>query len=111
MMTATDVMAVERAHVLQVYRRAPVVFERGRGCRLFDADGRGYLDLISGVGVAALGHAHPRLAAALAEQASTLIQTSNLFFHPLQGEVATRLAALTGLPSSATAEPRPSRPV
>jgi predicted acetylornithine/succinylornithine family transaminase len=98
MMTATDVMAVERAHVLQVYRRAPVVFERGRGCRLFDADGRGYLDLISGVGVAALGHAHPRLAAALAEQASTLIQTSNLFFHPLQGEVATRLAALTGLP-------------
>jgi acetylornithine/N-succinyldiaminopimelate aminotransferase len=96
--TATNVMAVESEHVLQVYRRAPVVFERGRGCRLFDAEGREYLDLISGVGVASLGHAHPRLAAAIAEQASTLLHTSNLFFHPLQGEVAARLATLTGLP-------------
>ena len=98
MTTATNVMAVEREHVLQVYRRAPVVFDRGRGCRLFDADGRGYLDFISGVGVASLGHAHPRLAAALSEQASTLMHTSNLFYHPLQGEVASRLAALSGLP-------------
>jgi acetylornithine/succinyldiaminopimelate/putrescine aminotransferase len=61
MTTATNVMALETDHVLQVYRRGPVVFERGRGCRLFDADGRSYLDLVSGVGVAALGHAHPRL--------------------------------------------------
>jgi predicted acetylornithine/succinylornithine family transaminase len=98
MNTATNVMAVESEHLLQVYRRSPVVFERGRGCRLFDADGRGYLDLIAGVGVASLGHAHPRLAAALAEQASTLLHTSNLFFHPLQGEVASKLAALSGLP-------------
>jgi predicted acetylornithine/succinylornithine family transaminase len=91
-------MAVEAEHLLQVYRRGRVVIERGRGCRLFDADGRSYLDLISGVGVAALGHAHPRLAAAIADQASTLLHTSNLFFHPLQGEVASRLAALSGLP-------------
>jgi acetylornithine/N-succinyldiaminopimelate aminotransferase len=98
MTTTTDVIAIEAAHVLQVYRRGPVVFERGRGCRLFDAVGRGYLDLISGVGVAALGHAHPRLAAALAEQASTLLHTSNLYFHPLQGELAARLASLSGLP-------------
>lgn len=98
MTTATDVIAVEKAHVLQVYRRGTVVFQRGRGCRLFDADGRAYLDLISGVGVAALGHAHPRLAAALAEQAQQLVHTSNLFFHPLQGEVAARLSALSGLP-------------
>jgi acetylornithine/N-succinyldiaminopimelate aminotransferase len=97
--TATNnVMSVETEHVLQVYKRNPVVFERGRGCYLYDAAGRGYLDLISGVGVAALGHAHPRLAAAIAEQASTLIHTSNLFFHPLQGELATRLAAISGLP-------------
>jgi predicted acetylornithine/succinylornithine family transaminase len=93
-----NVMAVEAEHLLQVYRRGRVVIERGRGCRLFDSDGRSYLDLISGVGVAALGHAHPRLAAAIADQASTLLHTSNLFFHPLQGEVATRLAALSGLP-------------
>jgi predicted acetylornithine/succinylornithine family transaminase len=97
--TATNnVMSVETEHVLQVYKRNPVVFERGRGCYLYDAAGRGYLDLISGVGVAALGHAHPRLATAIAEQASTLIHTSNLFFHPLQGELATRLAAISGLP-------------
>lgn len=98
MTTATNVMAVETEHVLQVYRRDSVVFERGRGCRLVDSDGRSYLDLISGVGVASLGHAHPRLAAALADQSATLLHTSNLFFHPLQGEVASRLASLSGLP-------------
>jgi len=94
----TNVMALETEHVLQVYKRNPVVFERGRGCRLFDGEGRGYLDLVSGVGVAALGHANPRLAAAIADQAATLIHTSNLYFHPLQGEVATRLSDLSGLP-------------
>src|SRR5262245_16362520 len=99
MTTATsNVMALETEHVLQVYKRNPVVFERGRGCYLFDGEGRGYLDLISGVGVAALGHANPRLAAALADQAATLLHTSNLYFHPLQGELATRLSDLSGLP-------------
>lgn len=98
MPTATDVIALESGHVLQVYRRGAVVFERGAGCRLFDASGRSYLDLISGVGVSSLGHAHPRLAEALASQARELIHTSNLFFHPLQGEVAARLAQLSGLP-------------
>ena len=98
MTTATDVISVEKEHLLQIYRRSSVVFERGRGCRLFDADGRSYLDLLSGIGVAALGHAHPRLAAALADQAQQLLHTSNLFFHPLQGELASRLAELSGLP-------------
>ena len=98
MTTATDIISVEKEHVLQVYRRSPVVFERGHGCRLFDADGRSYLDLVSGIGVAALGHAHPRLAAAIADQAQKLVHTSNLFFHPLQGELAARLADLSGLP-------------
>jgi predicted acetylornithine/succinylornithine family transaminase len=74
-----------------------VVFQHGRGCRLFDAEGRSYLDLISGVGVAALGHAHPRLAAAISAQAQELVHTSNLFFHPLQGELAARLSNLSGL--------------
>ncbi len=54
--------------------------------------------MISGVGVAALGHANPRLAAAIADQATTLLHTSNLFFHPLQGELAARLSDLSGLP-------------
>jgi acetylornithine/N-succinyldiaminopimelate aminotransferase len=99
MTTATsNVVALETEHILQVYKRNPVVFERGRGCYLFDADGRGYFDLLSGIGVAALGHANPRLAAALADQAATLVHTSNLYFHPLQGEVARRLSDLSGLP-------------
>lgn len=98
MSMVTDVIAVEKEHLLQVYRRGSVVFDRGRGCRLFDTNGRGYLDLISGVGVAALGHAHPKLAAAVGDQAQRLVHTSNLFFHPLQGELASRLASLSGLP-------------
>src|SRR5205814_7654687 len=93
-----DVVGREARHVLQTYRRNPVTFVRGQGVRLYDATGREYLDLLSGIGVAALGHAHPGLARALAEQAHTLIHTSNLFYHPYQGEVAERLAALSGLP-------------
>jgi predicted acetylornithine/succinylornithine family transaminase len=92
-----DVQNLESEHVLQVYRRQPVVFERGEGVRLFDDRGRAYLDFLSGIGVASLGHAHAGLAAALADQAKTLVHTSNLYFHPLQGELAARLARLTGL--------------
>ncbi len=87
----------EAQHILQVYRRTPVVFDRGEGMYLIASGGRRYLDFISGVGVASLGHAHPGLAAAIADQSRTLLHTSNLFFHPLQAEVATRLSTLTGL--------------
>ncbi len=95
---AEAVKAVEAAYVLQNYRRHPVVFVRGSGSRLVDTEGREYLDLLSGIGVASLGHAHPGLANALAAQAGELLHVSNLFFHPLQGEVAERLARLSGLP-------------
>ena len=93
-----DVQALEARHVLQTYRRQPITLVRGKGVRLFDADGREYLDLLSGIGVASLGHAHPGLARAIADQAATLLHTSNLFFHPLQGQLAERLANLSGLP-------------
>src|SRR6187455_2955174 len=96
--TIDDIQALETRHLLQTYRRQPVTFVRGEGVRLFDAEGREYLDLLSGIGVAALGHAHPGLARAIADQAQTLIHTSNLFFHPLQGQLAERLASLSGLP-------------
>src|SRR5205085_11359371 len=76
--TSSDPIALDQQRVLQVYRRSPVVFESGRGCSLFTRDGQRYLDLISGVGVAALGHAHPALARAIADQAATLLHTSNL---------------------------------
>jgi acetylornithine/N-succinyldiaminopimelate aminotransferase len=91
------VREVESRHVVPTYRRAPVVFVRGEGVWLYDVSGREYLDMVSGVGVAALGHAHPGLADALAAQARTLLHCSNLYFHPLQGELASRLAGLSGL--------------
>lgn len=95
---AEDVQSLELRHVLQTYRRQPVTFVRGEGVRLFDSEGRDYLDLLSGIGVASLGHANPRLAQAIADQANTLLHTSNLFYHPLQGQLAERLAQLSGLP-------------
>ncbi|HKT80363.1 MAG TPA: aspartate aminotransferase family protein [Vicinamibacterales bacterium] len=98
-MTSTeDIQALETKHVLQTYKRQPVTFVRGEGVRLYDVDGREYLDLLSGIGVASLGHAHPGLARAIADQAKILLHTSNLFFHPLQGQAAERLARLSGLP-------------
>ena len=93
-----DIQAVEAAHLLQVYARVPVVLTHGEGSRVFDVEGHAYLDFLSGIGVASLGHAHPGLAAALADQACTLLHTSNLYFHPLQGQVGRRLTALSGLP-------------
>jgi predicted acetylornithine/succinylornithine family transaminase len=95
---ALDVQAREATHVLQTYKRQPVVFVRGEGVWLEDGDGRRYLDLLSGIGVNVLGHAYPPLVQALSEQAATLMHVSNLYFHPLQGQVAERLARLSGLP-------------
>jgi acetylornithine aminotransferase/acetylornithine/N-succinyldiaminopimelate aminotransferase len=97
MTTMTDVKALEAQNLLQIFRRFPVVFVRGAGTRLFDQDGRSYLDFLSGIGVASLGHAHPVLTRALQDQVATLVHTSNLYYHPLQGELAARLTALTGL--------------
>ena len=95
---AQDSIALDAKHILQIYKRAPVVFESGKGCALFTREGERFLDLISGVGVASLGHGHPGLARAIADQAATLLHTSNLFHHPLQSELAAALAALSGLP-------------
>src|SRR5262245_50205947 len=96
-LTFDDIKALETRHVVQTYKRQPLAFVRGNGSRLYDVDGREYLDFISGIGVASLGHAHPGLAAAIADQASTLLHTSNLYYHPLQGQVASRLTKLSGM--------------
>jgi acetylornithine aminotransferase/acetylornithine/N-succinyldiaminopimelate aminotransferase len=95
--TFDEIQAKESRHVLQTYRRQPVAFVRGEGPRLYDVEGREYLDLVSGIGVTSLGHAHPGLTAAIAEQAATLLHTSNLYYHPYQAEAASRLATLSGL--------------
>ena len=94
---AADIQSLETEYLLQVYRRIPIVFNRGEGSHLYDTEGRPYLDFISGLGVASMGHANPVLAEALADQAKTLLHTSNLYFHPLQGQVGERLARLSGL--------------
>jgi predicted acetylornithine/succinylornithine family transaminase len=95
--TLEQIQETERAHVLQTYRRAPVAFVRGQGVYLFDTDGRRYVDLLSGIGVASLGHGHQGLADALGAQARELAHTSNLYFHRLQGALAERLTRLSGL--------------
>lgn len=97
MTKALEIQAREAEFVLQTYKRQPVVFVKGAGTRLEDIDGKVYLDFISGIGVSVLGHAHPALTAAVADQAAALIHTSNLYYHPLQGQVAARLATLSGL--------------
>ena len=91
------VLDLESKHVVQTYRRTPIVLVRGKGVRVFDEGGRGYLDLLAGIGVGALGHGHEGLSQAIAEQSREMIHCSNLFFHPLQGRVAERLARLSGL--------------
>jgi predicted acetylornithine/succinylornithine family transaminase len=96
-MTETSVRDLESKYIVQTYRRTPIVLVRGKGVRVFDQDGREYLDLLAGIGVGALGHGHQGLADAIADQAREMIHCSNLFFHPLQGKVAERLATLSGL--------------
>ena len=81
--------------VMPTYARAPVTFARGEGCRLFDTDGRAYLDFAAGIAVCGLGHAHPKLVEALTLQAQTLWHTSKLFQVAGQETVAAKLAALS----------------
>ncbi|WP_018139127.1 MULTISPECIES: acetylornithine transaminase [unclassified Thioalkalivibrio] len=81
--------------VLQnTYSRLPVAFERGEGAWLWDTEGKRYLDALSGIAVCGLGHAHPKVAHAICDQAQTLVHTSNLFRIPLQEQLARRLCAL-----------------
>jgi acetylornithine/N-succinyldiaminopimelate aminotransferase len=88
---------LDSKYVVQTYRRTPIVLVRGKGARVFDEDGREYVDMLAGIGVSALGHGHEGLARAIAEQSREMIHSSNLFFHPLQVQVAERLARLSGL--------------
>jgi acetylornithine/N-succinyldiaminopimelate aminotransferase len=88
---------LERRYLLQTYNRYPIAFERGKGVFLYDADGKKYLDFVSGLGVNALGHAHPRIVKTIREQSARLIHISNLYYHEYQGRLAEKLATLSGL--------------
>lgn len=83
--------------IMPTYNRLPVTFSRGEGAVLYDTDDRAYLDGVSGIAVTNLGHQHPRVTEAVAEQASRLIHTSNLFHIGLQETVAEQLRAVTGM--------------
>ena len=88
---------VNDSALMGTYRRLPVAFERGSGPWLTTSDGRQVLDALSGIAVCGLGHAHPRVAEAVAQQAATLVHTSNLYEIPLQAQLAERLCALAGM--------------
>lgn len=95
--TSPDVMALEREYLLQNYGRYPLVLRRGKGCYVYDLNGKRYLDLIAGIGVNALGHSHTRIVNVIREQAGQLIHTSNLYYHEFQGKLAKKLAEVSGL--------------
>jgi acetylornithine/N-succinyldiaminopimelate aminotransferase len=82
-------------YLMQTGRRLPVTFVRGQGCLVYDDSGREYLDLVAGIAVNLLGHAHPQVVAAVTAQAGTLIHTSNLYFTQPQVELAQRLVELS----------------
>ena len=92
-----SIIARDKNFVVQNYGRYPLAISHGEGAYLYDFDGRQYLDFMSGIGVMALGHAHPRILEIIAEQASTLIHCSNLYYHPNQGALAEKLAKISGL--------------
>lgn len=90
-------MTASASHLMRAYARQPVSFTRGRGARLWDAQGVEYLDAIAGVAVTGLGHAHPEIAAVIAEQAGLLLHTSNVFRIDWQERLGARLCALTAM--------------
>jgi acetylornithine/N-succinyldiaminopimelate aminotransferase len=94
---AARVRADETRYLMNTYKRPPLVFARGRGCRLYDTDSREYLDFLGGIAVNALGHAHPRLVRVIRREAGRAIHLSNLFHNPYQGRLAKKLAEWSGL--------------
>src|SRR6201982_3252430 len=92
-----QIAELERHDLLQTYNRYPVAFERGKGVFLYDIEGNRYLDFVSGLGVNALGHAHPRIVKTIRDQAAKLIHVSNLYYHEYQGPLAEKLCTLSGL--------------
>jgi len=94
---AQNLMDLEQQYLLQNYARYPLALARGKGCYLYDLAGRRYLDFLTGIGVNALGHAHPRIVKVIREQAALLIHSSNLYYHKYQGPLAKRLVEMSGL--------------
>ncbi len=91
------IQAAEKKLLLQTYERNPILFVSGQGVYLRDEQGNDYLDLLSGIGVSALGYNHPVIVQAIAAQSRQLLHTSNLFFHEHTAELALRLTGISGM--------------
>jgi acetylornithine/N-succinyldiaminopimelate aminotransferase len=97
-MNAPDKLPVSpEPHVMKTYGRLPLALSHGRGCWVWDTDGKKYLDGLGGIAVNTLGHAHPKLVPALQEQIGKLIHSSNYYLVPLQEQLAAKLCELSGL--------------
>src|SRR3984893_15657436 len=83
--------------LLPTYKRQAFVLERGKGCYVYDAAGKKYLDFLGGIAVNALGHAHPRIVKAIRREAARAIHFSNLYHHPFQGPLAEKLSQWSGM--------------
>ncbi|HEY4010097.1 MAG TPA: acetylornithine transaminase [Acidobacteriaceae bacterium] len=94
---ARSVLERDGEHLLPVYARYPVVMERGEGVYLWDSSGNRYLDLMAGLGVNALGHAHPRMVAAMADQAAKIVHLSPQYASRYPGELGERLCTMSGM--------------
>jgi acetylornithine/N-succinyldiaminopimelate aminotransferase len=97
MPTTNEIIERERQFLLQTYSRYPLVLERGKGVFVYDLDGKRYLDFVAGLGVNAVGHAHPRIVKTIREQAGRVIHLSNLYYNEFQGLLAEKLCRLSGL--------------
>ncbi len=96
-MNAPDFLASPEPHVMKTYGRLPIALAHGRGCWLWDTEGRKYLDGLAGIAVNTLGHDHPKLVPALQDQVAKLIHSSNYYLVPLQERLAAKLCELSGL--------------
>ena len=85
------------SHLMNTYARLPVAFTHGQGAKVFDESGRSYLDALAGIAVSTLGHAHPRLVKAIADQAGRILHASNIYRIREQEQLGDRLAALSGM--------------
>ncbi|MFD2451477.1 aspartate aminotransferase family protein [Ideonella paludis] len=90
-------MSTDMSHVMNTYGRLPIALSHGVGCRVWDTEGRRYLDALGGIAVNTLGHAHPKLVAALQAQVGQMIHCSNYYQSPLQEQLAAKLCELSGL--------------
>ena len=93
----TEHIEAASPHLMNTYARLPVAMARGQGSRIWDVNGKSYLDGLGGIAVNTLGHAHPRLVPALQEQIATLIHCSNYYHVPGAEKLAAKLVALSGM--------------